>query len=110
MFFRVNGVPIFSRGANFVPMEEFDGRVTAAATTRLVKSAAEAHFNTLRIWAGGVYQPRAFYEECDAQGVLVYHDMMFIEQGHGPCCPLIAEKAVWLWGLGTGVWALGAPC
>ena len=95
MFFRVNGVPLFSRGANLVPMEEFEGRVTAAATVRLVQSVAAAHFNMLRVWAGGVYQYRAFYEECDAQGILLYHDMMFIEQGHGPCCPYYACASGW---------------
>eukprot|EP00937_MAST-01D_sp_MAST-1D-sp2_P002784 g2784.t1 len=95
MFFRVNGVPLFSRGANFVPMEEFEGRASVAATVRLVKSAAEAGFNMLRIWAGGVYQYSAFYEACDALGVLLYHDMMFIEQGHGPCCPYYACASGW---------------
>ena len=95
MFFRVNGVPLFSRGANLVPMEAFEGRVTAAATVRMVRSVAAAHFNMLRVWAGGVYQYRAFYEECDALGILIYHDMMFIEQGHGPCCPYYACASGW---------------
>ena len=49
----------------------------------------------LSIWAGGVYQYSALYDECDAQGVLIYHDMMFIEQGHGPCCPYYAYASGW---------------
>ena len=87
MFFRVNGVAIYARGANVVPMEELDGRVTAAAHTRMVRSAAEAGFNMLRIWSGGIYQYRAFYEAADAYGVLLYHDLMFAFRAHTPCCP-----------------------
>lgn len=48
MFLRVNGAAIYSRGANKIPMDLMEGRMTAAAHHRLVRSAAEANFNTLR--------------------------------------------------------------
>jgi beta-mannosidase len=48
MFFRVNGAPIYSRGANMIPMEELEGRMDAEAHRILVKSSADAGMNTLR--------------------------------------------------------------
>lgn len=84
MFFRVNGVVLYARGANVVPMEELEGWYSEAAHRRLVASAAEANFNMLRVWGGGVYLPRAFYNECDRRGVLVFHDVMYAQNGHIP--------------------------
>jgi len=53
MFFRVNGVPIWSRGANMIPMDELEGRYSADAHRQLVKSAVEGKMNTLRVWVAG---------------------------------------------------------
>jgi Beta-galactosidase/beta-glucuronidase len=36
--------------------------------------------NMLRIWGGGMFMPRSFYEACDKLGVLLYHDLMFVEE------------------------------
>ena len=51
MMFRVNGAATYARGGNKIPMELLDGRMTAVAHRRLVKSAAEGKFNMLRICA-----------------------------------------------------------
>jgi hypothetical protein len=53
MFFRVNGAALFARGADIVPMEELEGRLSADAYTTLVNSAADAHMNAFRVWGGG---------------------------------------------------------
>jgi beta-mannosidase len=50
MFFRVNGAAVYARGGNKIPMELLDGRMSAVAHRRLVQSAVEANFNTLRVW------------------------------------------------------------
>ena len=84
MLFRVNGAPIFARGANMIPMEELEGRMRADAHRQLVRSAADAGFNMLRNWGGGIFLPDAWYEACDALGVMVYHDMQFAQNGHSP--------------------------
>lgn len=84
MFFRVNGAPIFSRGANMIPMEELEGRYNAEAHYRLVQSAVEGGMNTLRVWGGGVFLPDVWYDACDELGVIVYHDMQYAQQGHSP--------------------------
>ena len=52
-----------------------EGRVSDAAHRRLVQSAVEGGFNTLRLWGGGIFQYDAWYDACDELGVLVYHDM-----------------------------------
>ena len=58
-------------------MDLMDGRITADATYRLVQSAVEGNFNTLRIWGGGIWEPRAFFDAADELGVLLYTDMQF---------------------------------
>ena len=40
--------------------------------------------NTLRVWGGGIFLPRAWYEACDELGIMVYHDMQYAQGGHSP--------------------------
>ena len=75
--FRLNGVPVFMKGANFIPPDNFLPRVTADDYQTIVKNAAEANMNMLRVWGGGTYADDAFYDECDRQGILVWQDFMF---------------------------------
>ena len=84
MIFRVNGAAIFARGANMIPMEELEGRLSADAHRYLVQSAAHAKFNMLRVWGGGMFLPDAFYDACDEFGILIYHDMQYAQEGHSP--------------------------
>jgi beta-mannosidase len=63
LFFRVNGAAVFARGANKIPMDLLEGRMTAVGHRRLVQSAAAAHFTMLRIWGGAIWEPRAFCEQ-----------------------------------------------
>ena len=44
---------------------------------RLVREAAAAHFNMLRVWGGGLYERDAFYEACEEHGIMVWQDFMF---------------------------------
>jgi beta-mannosidase len=75
--FLVNGVPIFARGANWVPPDMLTGAVPDDAYTALVGMAVRANMNMLRVWGGGVYPPDAFFAACDAAGILVWQDFMF---------------------------------
>ena len=84
MRFKVNGADIWARGANMIPMEEMEGRSSAAAHARLVASAVEGGFNIFRMWGGGIFQWNAFYEACDASGILIYHDVMYAQGNHAP--------------------------
>ena len=75
--FRVNGVRLFAKGANWIPPDALWARPTDETFDALVAEAARANFNMLRIWGGGMYNPESFYEACDREGILVFHDFMF---------------------------------
>jgi len=74
---RINGVPVFCKGANWIPADNFLPRVTKERYRDLLKKAAEANMNMLRVWGGGIYEDEAFYEICDELGIMVWHDFMF---------------------------------
>ncbi len=78
-FFRfvLNGVPIFAKGACWVPASSFVGDVDESAYRRLIGQAVRANMNMIRVWGGGTYEPDLFYDLCDEQGVLVWQDFMF---------------------------------
>ena len=75
--FVVNGVPIFAKGANWIPADTFITRVDAAHLERLIASAADTHQNMLRVWGGGFYESEQFYDLCDRYGILVWQDFVF---------------------------------
>lgn len=75
--FVVNDVPIFAKGANWIPADSFSTRVTSAQLRQLLQSAADAHYNMIRIWGGGYYEDETFYDLCDELGLLVWQDFMF---------------------------------
>ncbi len=68
--FVVNGVPIFAKGANWIPADSFPTRLSDAHLEHLIRSAAEAHQNMLRVWGGGLYEEERFYDLCDRYGIL----------------------------------------
>ena len=73
----VNGIDVFCKGANWVPADSICARVTDEKYESLVKEAVEANFNMFRIWGGGIYESKAFYDLCDRLGVMIWHDFMF---------------------------------
>jgi len=76
-YFKVNGQPVFMKGANVIPPDSFLPRVTDSVYQSIVKNAVDANMNMLRVWGGGVYADDAFYEACDKNGILVWQDFMF---------------------------------
>ena len=72
----VNGHPVHARGANVVPPDYHDTQ-HPDRWTKLVAQALDANMNMVRVWGGGVYPPDAFFEACDAAGLLVWQDFMF---------------------------------
>ncbi len=78
-FFRfvLNGVPIFAKGANWVPASSFVGAIPDAAYRDLLERAVGANMNMIRVWGGGIYEHDIFYAECDRLGLLVWQDFMF---------------------------------
>ena len=76
-FFRVNGVPVFMKGANVIPMDHFPSRVGPEQYEGLFRDAAEANMNMLRVWGGGIYEEDVFYDFADQYGILIWQDFMF---------------------------------
>jgi beta-mannosidase len=75
--FVVNGVPIFCKGSNWIPADSFPTRVTPRQLETLIRSAAQANHNMLRVWGGGYYESDTFYDLCDQYGILVWQDFQF---------------------------------
>ncbi len=76
-YFKLNGIPVFMKGANYIPPDNFLPRVTKNDYEKIVQNAVDANMNMLRVWGGGVYADDSFYEACDKKGILVWQDFMF---------------------------------
>jgi beta-mannosidase len=77
MFVRLNGVPVFMKGANYIPQDNFQNRVSKERCKHIIRSAAEANMNMLRVWGGGIYEDDQFYKLCNRYGILVWQEMIF---------------------------------
>lgn len=76
-YFKVNGVPMYAKGANYVPEEMIETWINPENTLKLLRMAQEAHFNMLRVWGGGIYPSEDFFNICDSLGILVWEDFMY---------------------------------
>lgn len=76
-YFELNGIPIFTKGANYIPCDIFVPRVTKEIYKQTILDAVDANMNMLRVWGGGIYENDYFYELCDEYGILVWQDFMF---------------------------------
>ena len=76
-YFKVNGVPMYAKGANYVPEEMIETWINPESTLKLLQMAKEAHFNMLRVWGGGIYPSDDFFSICDSLGILVWEDFMY---------------------------------
>lgn len=77
LVFRVNGIDIFCKGANWIPADAFPARHTPELIRNLLENAKAANMNMLRVWGGGQYEKDFFYEICDELGILIWQDLMF---------------------------------
>lgn len=75
--FIINGLPIYARGAAWIPASIFIGSTTEADYEKLIIAAKEANINILRVWGGGIYETDTFYNICDRLGIMVWQDFPF---------------------------------
>ncbi|KNY26868.1 beta-mannosidase [Pseudobacteroides cellulosolvens] len=75
--YEINGIEIFAKGANFVPMDNILARCSRERTERLIKSCVDANFNSIRVWGGAYYPEDYFFDLCDEYGLIVWQDLMF---------------------------------
>ncbi|MET3876032.1 glycoside hydrolase family 2 protein [Chitinophaga sp. OAE865] len=76
-YVKVNGRPVFMKGANYIPQDNFLPRVTAAKQEKLFHDILISNFNMVRVWGGGIYEDDNFYRLADQYGILVWQDFMF---------------------------------
>lgn len=76
-YFRLNGNPVFAKGANYIPQDNFLPRVNKENYVKTLSDAKEANMNMIRVWGGGIYENDIFYELCDSLGLMVWQDFMF---------------------------------
>jgi len=75
--FVVNGIPIFTKGSNWIPADSFPTRISDEYLEGLIRAAVKTHQNMLRVWGGGFYEEERFYDLCDRYGILIWQDFIF---------------------------------
>ena len=84
--FSVNGIPVFAQGANLIWARQFGDGASVYPERLFLGEPGEMGeldimrwqgYNMVRIWGGGAYPSDAFYERCDALGIMVWQDLMF---------------------------------
>lgn len=75
--FIINGVKIFTKGANYIPEDAVYPWIDKERIDYLLKCCARAHFNCVRVWGGGYYPSDTFYDLCDKYGLIVWQDLMY---------------------------------
>lgn len=96
-YFEVNGQAVFAKGANYIPNDVFLNRVSPEEYEFIVKSAADANMNMLRVWGGGIYENDLFYDLCDQYGIMVWQDFMFacaMYPGHDAFLENVRREAI----------------
>jgi beta-mannosidase len=74
---RVNGVPVFCRGACWTPLDARSLGATPAQYDAAVAQLCAAGMNMLRVGGTMTYEDDALYDALDARGVLLWQDLMF---------------------------------
>ena len=100
MVIRVNGVPVFIKGANWIATDQFEPRIpqrkgggggkgtsqggsrgeyqsAGAGFEDLLSAAKSAHYNMLRVWGGGIYERDDFYDIADELGLMIWEEGKF---------------------------------
>ncbi len=75
--FKVNGVPIFAKGGDWIPADSFIQRSTKEDYDWYIGECKKANMNMIRVWGGGHYEDERFYDACDEKGILVWQDCAF---------------------------------
>lgn len=74
---RINGVPVFLKGADWAPLDNLPTQVTTDIVRWYVTKAAECNFNFFRLWGGAYYEEESFFDLCDELGIMVQFEFKF---------------------------------
>ena len=81
----INGRKVFIRGANWVPADSCFADVDRDRYALFLRQFADARFNLLRVWGGGLIEKEAFYELADELGLMVMQEFPL-------ACELVPES------------------
>ena len=95
---QVNGQRIYARGWNWVPMDAMYGVERPERLRHLLALAKDANVNLLRVWGGGLIEKDAFYDLCDALGLLVWQEFIQSSSGIDNIPPDDPEVVAWMAG------------
>lgn len=90
-YFEVNGIPMFAKGANYIPHDALLPNITTERYQTLFRDMKEANMNMVRVWGGGTYEDDRFYDLADENGILVWQDFMFACSSY-PSDPVFLER------------------
>lgn len=76
-YFEINNIPVFCGGSNWIPADSFVPRISRKRYRDWVRLAVEGNQSMIRVWGGGIFEEKDFYEACDEFGVLVWQDFLF---------------------------------
>ena len=76
-YVEINGVPVFMKGADYIPGDNLIPRVDSSKYRRVIDETLAANMNVLRVWGGAIYEKDYFYDLCAEKGIVLYHDFMF---------------------------------
>lgn len=80
--FKLNGVPLFIKGTNYIPADSFITRFDSEKLNYLLDALQFSNMNMIRVWGGGYYESNEFYDACDERGILVWQDFQFACQAY----------------------------
>ena len=84
----INGIKIMCKGANWVPCQPYEMQGKEERITEILELSVEMGLNMLRIWGGGAFECKHFYNECSRLGILVTQDFLM-------ACGQYPEKEEW---------------
>ena len=71
--FKLNYEKIFVKGTNWVALDALHSR-DKQHVKRSVDMLIDLNCNMIRMWGGNVYEHDEFYDLCDKNGIMVWHD------------------------------------
>ena len=73
----VNGVPVFAKGADWIPADNMPTQVTPENIRWFMTRAAQSNFNFIRLWGGGYYEQDELFDLCDELGLMLQFEFKF---------------------------------
>ncbi len=72
----INGQRIMCKGANWVPCQPYEMPLKEEKITRILELSVKMGLNMIRVWGGGAFECKHFYDECSRLGILVTQDFL----------------------------------